>query len=82
MALRTGHGNGAGMPRVEVLPVDELPQCVQGEPLADHTHERDAKLGLLVDQEWTSRENRRVSRRVQEAILGTGFPFDELPAFR
>lgn len=27
------------------------------------------KLGLLVDQEWTSRENRRVSRRVQEARL-------------
>lgn len=27
------------------------------------------KLGLLVDQEWTSRENRRISRRVQEAKL-------------
>lgn len=27
------------------------------------------KLGLLVDQEWTSRENRRVSRRIQEAKL-------------
>lgn len=27
------------------------------------------KLGLLVDHEWTSRENRRVSRRVQEAKL-------------
>lgn len=25
MTLRTGHGNGAGAPRVEVLPVDELP---------------------------------------------------------
>jgi hypothetical protein len=25
MALRTGHGNGAGAPRVEVLPADELP---------------------------------------------------------
>ena len=27
------------------------------------------KLGLLVDQEWTSRENRRVSRRMHEAKL-------------
>ncbi len=27
------------------------------------------KLGLLIDHEWTSRENRRVSRRVQEAKL-------------
>jgi hypothetical protein len=25
MALRAGHGNGAGSPRVEVLPADELP---------------------------------------------------------
>jgi len=28
MALRTGHGNGAGQPRIEVLPVDELPAGV------------------------------------------------------
>lgn len=26
MALRTGHGRGAGVPRVEVLPADELPK--------------------------------------------------------
>jgi hypothetical protein len=25
MALRAGHANGSGVPRVEVLPVDELP---------------------------------------------------------
>lgn len=25
MALRAGHGTGAGMPRIEVLPADELP---------------------------------------------------------
>jgi hypothetical protein len=25
MALRTGHGNGAGVPRIEVLPADEQP---------------------------------------------------------
>lgn len=30
MALRTGHGRGAGVPRVEVLPVDELPAGVPG----------------------------------------------------
>jgi len=29
MALRTGHGHGAGVPRVEVLPVDELPTGLQ-----------------------------------------------------
>lgn len=30
MALRTGHGNGAGSLRVEVLPADELPEGVPG----------------------------------------------------
>lgn len=31
MTLRKGHGNGAGVPRVEVLPADELPAGVPGE---------------------------------------------------
>jgi hypothetical protein len=30
MALRTGHGTGAGVPRVEVLPPDELPDGLPG----------------------------------------------------
>ena len=36
------------------------------------------KLGLLVDQEWTSRENRRVSRRVQEAKLSVRAATEEI----
>jgi hypothetical protein len=28
MTLRTGHGNGAGVPRIEVMPADELPRGV------------------------------------------------------
>ena len=32
MALRSGHGNGAGVPRVEVLPADELPAGVTAPP--------------------------------------------------
>lgn len=31
MALRTGHGTGRGVPRVEVLPPDELPVGVPGQ---------------------------------------------------
>ncbi len=31
MALRTGHGTGAGVPRVEVLPPDELPPASPAE---------------------------------------------------
>lgn len=36
MTLRTGHGNGAGAPRIEVLPPDEQPwpQAVGAAPLA------------------------------------------------
>lgn len=36
MTLRKGHGNGAGVPRIEVLPPDELPDPIPGvpEPLA------------------------------------------------
>src|SRR5690349_9506179 len=32
VTLRAGHGKGAGRPHVEVLPADELPQPVPGEP--------------------------------------------------
>ena len=31
MTLRKGHGRGAGVPRIEVLPADELPRGVPGE---------------------------------------------------
>lgn len=40
MALRNGHGNGAGVPRVEVLPADELPAGVQASEHAASTSER------------------------------------------
>ena len=32
MALRKGHGNGKGVPRIEVLPPDELPDPVAVQP--------------------------------------------------
>jgi hypothetical protein len=39
MALRKGHGKGAGVPRIEVLPADELPAPLPGKaaPLARRT---------------------------------------------
>jgi hypothetical protein len=40
MALRNGHGTGSGVPRVEVLPADELPQGVQAPALASARGER------------------------------------------
>src|ERR1039458_552044 len=32
MSLRKGHGTGAGQPRIEILPADELPAPVPGTP--------------------------------------------------
>jgi hypothetical protein len=40
VALRNGHGNGNGVPRVEVLPADELPIGVHATEQAPSTHER------------------------------------------
>lgn len=40
MTLRSGHGNGAGVPRVEVLPVNELPRGVQAPAQDASTGER------------------------------------------
>jgi len=36
MALRNGHGNGTGQPRIEVLPVDELPAGIPDSYRSEH----------------------------------------------
>ena len=36
------------------------------------------KLGLLIDREWTDRENRKVARRIKEARLSTRAASDEI----
>lgn len=43
MALRKGHGTGAGSPRIEVLPVDELPVGVPDDSRSMTPEGRDAK---------------------------------------
>ena len=40
MTLRTGHGTGAGVPRVEVLPADELPVGVPADARAESPTDR------------------------------------------
>src|SRR5262249_6940932 len=37
-----------------------------------HALSFEEKVGMLVDREWTDRDNRRLSRRLKEAKLGTG----------
>lgn len=43
MTLRTGHGNGRGVPRVEVLPVDELPAGVPDRAREESPNDRDCR---------------------------------------
>ncbi len=47
MALRTGHGNGAGVPRIEVLPLDELPPVMADETVPLRRDEK----GRIADSE-------------------------------
>ena len=42
MTLRTGHGNGAGIPRIEVMPADELPAGVPAETRLESPRDRGA----------------------------------------
>jgi hypothetical protein len=41
MALRNGHGKGSGVPRIEVLPADELPAGVPAEARDESPTDRD-----------------------------------------
>lgn len=43
MALRSGHGAGAGVPRIEVLPADELPEGVPVQARDDAAGSHDAR---------------------------------------
>jgi len=59
-ALRTGHGNGAGSPRIEVLPVDEQPRGIPA-----------ASIGAAALQaEPSERHSGRIADRQRAAELG------------
>jgi hypothetical protein len=71
MALRTGHGTGAGVPRVEVLPADELPAGVHAPEQAASKGERRGDgtwtKGASTDQRKGGRSragNTRLARRM------------------
>lgn len=72
--IRTGHGNGAGVPRVEVSPVDELPKGVQGEALAEHRAERQAdgtfRPGARTAQSAGGSASREMTRLARRLTLG------------
>ena len=64
MALRTGHGNGAGVPRIEVCPADELP--------APNAAETAANAALRAARGRPFEEGNRAAcgRRPKLALLG------------
>jgi hypothetical protein len=64
MALRTGHGTGAGQPRIEVLPADELPKGVPGP--ADPVLPTDHVNGKFAKGNRVSRKGGRVNARRTE----------------
>ena len=64
MTLRKGHGNGKGVPRIEVLPADELPAGVPATPSQVPT--RDAA-GRLRSGPGTSELARRAAKAKHEA---------------
>jgi hypothetical protein len=74
MALRTGHGNGAGVPRIEVLPADELPEGVQAPPLVERTGERDEggrfRPGAHTAQSAGGVSSREMTRLARRLTLG------------
>ena len=75
MALRSGHGNGAGVPRVEVRPADELPAPVPA-PLAVTGGQGQRRADGTADQEFA-----KLLGRLGGLAKSSGFaPYQQLAA--
>ena len=70
MTLRTGHGKGAGEPRIEVLPADELPNGVQAFEHAPSKSERDEH-GKLMPGSSTIQSRGGKARRAATRLART-----------
>lgn len=81
MTLRSGHGNGKGVPRVEVMPADELPAGVPGGARAESPSDRGAggkfapgnSLARLGGE--SRRGHTRLASRLGLRTLGDDAPF-------
>ncbi len=79
MALRTGHGAGRGVPRVEVLPADEQPHGVPHAPAGLYEPapqgERDERGRFIAGARWAQAKGARAAnakRRELKALTGLG----------
>ena len=59
-----------------ITAVRELQQTAPGHELSF-----DEKLGIVVDREWTDRENRRLARRIKDAKLSTRASLDNVKSW-
>jgi hypothetical protein len=81
MAVRKGHGTGAGVPRVEVLPADELPKGVpaNAEPQSRPSHDKRGKFAkgnALARQGGLARRGKtRLAERMGLTALPEGSAF-------
>jgi hypothetical protein len=77
MTLRSGHGRGAGVPRIEVLPPDELPRGVQAPALVERRTERDAdgtfRPGARTAQSAGGSSSREMTSLARRLALGDTF---------
>lgn len=77
MALRAGHGNGAGVPRIEVLPADELPAGIAGpEP---HLRALPRPPYAAGSAEAREAGRRGGKKRAQTTALAAGLGIDKTP---
>lgn len=76
MTLRSGHGNGAGVPRVEVLPPDELPVGVPAPARPVATRDGAGKFTPGAGTSALAREGARAAHESRQlaALLGLWTP--------
>jgi hypothetical protein len=71
MALRTGHGKGAGSPRIETLPADELPAPVPSQAVA-LVFRRNGQIGDSVTAKLLGAEGGRARSRRGRLVTALG----------
>ena len=75
MALRSGHGSGAGVPRIEVAPADELPQPVAvapAEPVAPLMFRPDGRIADSATARTLGRQGRSAEGSEAPFCVGNG----------
>ena len=78
MALRNGHGKGAGVPRIEVMPADELPEGVPDDAREESPSDRGERGAFAPGNSLARRGGlaRRGKTRLAERMSLTALPAD------